>query len=314
MKFFLILLLGAGFLLQGNDTLKENTIIDRKTGERFRESVMGDKALRFAYETLLGRSLWGILFNSSFLSDLMGKYYDSPASCKKIASLTAIPGCNAAEAEFPTGHYSSFNDFFARKLKAGSRPSDPAEDILSSPADGRLLVYSGLKATDPIPVKGAKKSLNDLCCEDLGAGSFAVAVVRLAPVDYHRFHFPCDCIQAKPPMTVRGKYHSVNPIALAKRPDLYVENTRQITELSSKIFGSFRYLEVGAFGVGSIIQTSSEGEHRKADEKGFFKFGGSTVILIFDAAKLQWDADLLKNSADGVETLIRCGETIGRSR
>ena len=90
MKFFLILLLGTGFLLQGNDTLKENTIIDRKTGERFRESVMGDKALRFAYETLLGRSLWGILFNSSFLSDLMGKYYDSPASCKKIASLTAI--------------------------------------------------------------------------------------------------------------------------------------------------------------------------------------------------------------------------------
>jgi phosphatidylserine decarboxylase len=141
-----------------------------------------------------------------------------------------------------------------------------------------------------------------------------VAVIRLAPVDYHRYHFPCDCVQTEQPLVVPGKYHSVNPVALIQKPDVYVANTRQITVLESEKFGSFRYLEVGAFGVGSIIQTSSEGEHRKADEKGFFKFGGSTVILIFDAAKLQWDADLLKNSADGVETLIRCGETIGRSR
>ena len=36
--------------------------IDRSTGKRVVESVMGDGALRFAYETLLGRTLWPVLF------------------------------------------------------------------------------------------------------------------------------------------------------------------------------------------------------------------------------------------------------------
>lgn len=316
MKIFLILLLGAVIpLLQGKEILKEERlIVDRKSGELFRESVMGDGALRFAYETLLGRTLWGVLFNTSRLSDLMGKYYDSPASRKKIASLISIPGCKADEAELPVESYASFNDFFARKLKNGARPFDKTPEKLIAPSDGRVLVYAGLKTEDPIPVKGAQKTLNDLCCGKLGNGTWAVAVVRLAPVDYHRFHFPCDCEQSEPPLVFKGKYHSVNPIALAKRPDLYVENTRQITVLSSEIFGTFRYLEVGAFGVGSIIQTSSAGKHSKAAEKGFFKFGGSTVILIFNNDKLQWSDDLLKNTADGRETLIRFGETIGKAR
>ena len=98
------------------------------------------------------------------------------------------------------------------------------------------------------------------------------------------------------------------------RPDLYVENTRQITTLESDLFGSFRYLEVGAFGVGSIIQYTGPGAHDKLAEKGCFKFGGSTVILIFDNAKLKWSSDLLQNSAAGHETLIRLGETVAAAR
>ena len=70
------------------------------------------------------------------------------------------------------------------------------------------------------------------------------------------------------------------------------------------------YLEIGAFGVGSIVQTSAVGEHAKQDEKGYFKFGGSTVILIFDDSKLKWDEDLLENTRRGYETLIKCGASI----
>ena len=79
--------------------------IDRATGQECMESVMGDGALRFAYETALGRTLWGILFGSGLLSRLMGKYYDSPCSRKKISSLTAIPGCEASEAEKDVSEY-----------------------------------------------------------------------------------------------------------------------------------------------------------------------------------------------------------------
>ena len=289
-------------------------LINRLTGELQKETVFGDAALRFIYESLLGRTLWGIAFNSAGLSEMLGRRYDSPASKKKIPALASTPGCNPEEAEFPPEHYENFNAFFTRKLKPGARPFDAAPNLLSSPSDGRVFVYENLKPTDPVPVKGAQRTLNDLCQESLPAESLAVAVIRLAPVDYHRYHFPCDCEQIENPVVVRGKYHSVNPIALVKRPDVYVENTRQITTLESDVFGSFRYLEVGAFGVGSIIQTAQPGKHAKIDEKGMFKFGGSTVILVFDNARLQWDADLLENTRKGYETLIRMGMTLASAK
>ena len=272
---------------------------------------MGDGALKFAYETALGRSLWCILFRNGWLSDLMGRYYDSPRSKKAIASLIAIPGCNAEEAEKTVTEYQSFNDFFTRHLKPGARPAPEEESVFVAPGDGRLLVYPSLKTTDPIPVKGAKRTLSDLCCGDLADGDYAVAVLRLAPVDYHRYHYPCACVQKEMPLRIPGKYHSVNPIALKRRPDLYVENTRCITKLESEQYGLVRFLEVGAFGVGSIVETGGIGSHARMDEKGYFKFGGSTIILIMEKDRFCFDEDLIRNSAEGWETWIQCGDSIG---
>ena len=281
---------------------------DRKSGELQQESVFGNASLRFVYETLLGKSLWGILFNSAHLSNLMGAYYDSPKSKKAIAALAATPGCVPEEAELEISEYPNFNAFFTRKLKKGARPSDTDPEKISSPSDGRIFVYENLKNDSPVPVKGAKRTLAELCGGELPFENAAVAVIRLAPIDYHRFHFPCACTQTTEPIVVNGKYHSVNPIALVKRPDVYVENTRQITTLQSDLFGTFFYIEVGAFGVGSIVQTSDIGSHEKNAEKGYFKFGGSTVILIFDNSKIKWDQDLLENTGKGYETLVKQGE------
>ena len=292
--------------------LEEKAInyVDRRSCEICQESVFGNASLRFMYETLLGRTLWGVLFNSAHLSNLLGSYYDSPRSKKAVAKLAATPGCNPQDAEFAVEEYPTFNAFFTRRLKKGARPCDADTGKISSPSDGRLFVYENLDGKSPVPVKGAQRTLEDLCCTELPFAKAAVAVIRLAPIDYHRFHFPCQCSQSAAPQVIRGRYHSVNPVALAKRPDVYVENTRQITNLFSESCGNFFYIEVGAFGVGSIVQTSDTGEHAKDDEKGYFKFGGSTVILIFDNSKIKWNADLLKNTSDGLETLIRQGETI----
>lgn len=284
--------------------------IDRKTGKLCTESVLGNGALNFAYNTLLGRSLWGLLFNTGFLSRVMGNYYDSKRSCKAIKSLLQIPGLDADEAEKPWQEYDSFNDFFTRRLKPGARPAADGENVLCTPADGRLLIYPAISPKAKFPVKGAARSLNELCRCELPAESYSVAVVRLAPIDYHRYHYPCDCTECGFSEKFAGKYHSVNPIAFAKAPDLFVENTRVITLLDSDKFGRFAYIEVGAFGVGSIINTSSGETHKKMDEKGFFKFGGSTVILVMDAQKVCFDADLTTNSANGLETLVHAGEKI----
>ena len=280
--------------------------IDRTTGEKVVESVMGDKALRFAYETLLGRTLWPVLFGSKLVSALMGRRYDSPRSRKAIRSLAAIPGCNADEAEKPIAAYASFNDFFTRRLKPDARP---AGDGVVSPADGRLMLYLAADADKPFPLKGAVRSLRTVFADDAPGGLYDIAVVRLAPVDYHRFHFPCACRTPDPVRVIPGKYHSVNPIALLRYPDVYADNERQIVACDAD-FGRFWLVDVGAFGVGTIIQTYSGDAHAKGDEKGYFKFGGSTVILVTRTGALTYDNDLVRNSAAGIETRVRCGERI----
>lgn len=288
--------------------------VDRKTGEKVVESVMGDAALRFAYETLLGRTLWPVLFGSKLPSALMGRYYDSPRSRAKIASLASIPGCRADEAEKPLDAYSCFNEFFTRRLKPGARPLG---DGVVSPGDGRLRLYLGADADTPFPLKGATRNLREVFgpggAPDVPAGAYDVAVIRLAPVDYHRFHFPCACTTPEPVRVIPGEYHSVNPIALLKRPDVYADNERQIVACDAD-FGRFWMVDVGAFGVGTIAQTYAGTEHAKGDEKGYFKFGGSTVVLVVRAGALAFDEDLVRNSAAGLETRILCGERIAVPR
>lgn len=282
--------------------------VDRATGQRVVESVMGDKALRFAYETLLGRTLWSVLFGSRAVSAWMGRRYDAPRSKRDIAALTSIPGCRWEEAEKPLADYASFNDFFTRRLKPGARP---VGEGLVSPADGRLRLYLGADTDRPFPLKGATRSLRTVFDGAAPAGRYDIAVIRLAPVDYHRFHFPCACTTDGPVRVVPGKYHSVNPIALVRCPDVYADNERQIVKCRAA-FGDFWLVDVGAFGVGTIVQTFAGAQHAKGDEKGYFKFGGSTVIFVAPAGAVTFDADLVRNSSEGLETRVLCGETIGR--
>ena len=287
--------------------MKPVEYVDRRTGGRVEESVMGDRALRFAYETLLGRTLWPVLFGSKFVSAVMGRRYDSPRSKPDIAKLASIPGCLADEAEKPVGEYATFNEFFTRRLKPGARPLG---DGFVSPADGRLLLYPGADADAPFPLKGARRTLCEVLGGDVPPGRLDIAVVRLAPVDYHRFHFPCDCTTDAPPRVIPGRYHSVNPIALARHPDVYAGNERHVLRCRAA-FGDFWMVDVGAFGVGTIVQTYSGPEHRKGSEKGYFKFGGSTVVMALPAGAVKFDGDLVANSAEGLETRVFCRERIG---
>ncbi|MCQ2367906.1 MAG: archaetidylserine decarboxylase [Kiritimatiellae bacterium] len=287
--------------------------IDRESGKKVTESVMGDKALRFAYETLLGRTLWPVLFGSKLISSIMGRKYDSPSSKSAIRSLASIPGCKYDEAEKPLEEYGSFNEFFTRHLKPNARTIGQG---LVSPADGRLMLYLNADADLPFPLKGAKRSLKEVFdrhSTDVLGGKMDVAVIRLAPVDYHRFHFPIDCHVEECATVIPGKYHSVNPIALLAYPDVYADNERQIVKCSTEA-GVMYLVDVGAFGVGTIIQTFEPGERKKGEEKGYFKFGGSTVIMITEAGRLKFAEDIVANSAAGYETRVKMGETIAEVR
>ncbi len=137
------------------------------------------------------------------------------------------------------------------------------------------------------------------------------AILRLCPSDYHRFHFPTGG-KIGVTKTVPGLLHSVNPYALEQKIPVYCLNKRTLSELDSYDVGKVLMMEVGALFVGTIVQTYRPTMTvAKGEEKGFFKFGGSTCILFFEKGSMKFDADLVENSRQGVETLVKMGEQIG---
>jgi len=286
---------------------------DRATGELCRETVMGDAAIKWAYQAFSGKIFSHFLFGSSILSRVLGWYFDSPLSRGKIAAAIADLDINTEEFAVSRDEYKTFNEFFTRKLKEGARPfSDDDCDFLS-PADGRLLVYDDVVDNSKIRVKGVEDSLHNLFdreLDDFNGGK--VAVVRLCPADYHRYHFPCDGTVVEQ-VNVKGKYHSVNPVALDSKDQIFCMNKRSYTIIDTERFGRVAYMEVGAFGVAGIHQTFSGTNVERMEEKGYFDFGGSTVVLVFQKDAISFSVDLLENSSKGIETLVKVGETIARS-
>lgn len=285
-------------------------IVDRKSGEEFEEVVLGEKYIRWAYQDSSSSLIEKLLFRSSLISRLMGAYYDSSLSKGKIAPTIAELGIDESEFTDPTDSYKSFNDFFIRPLKPEARPWSREEGKIVSPADGRVLVFPELDEDVFVPVKGYPFSIHSMLpglSERFVGG--ALAIVRLCPADYHRYHFPCDGTISDH-IQIEGALHSVNPIALGAGPDVFGDNKREITLIDTDEAGQLAYIEVGAFGVGAIVNSKHSGRVAMMEEKGYFKFGGSTVVLVFEPGKIAFSPDLIANSANGKETLIKVGEEL----
>ncbi len=275
------------------------------------EIVWGDTFMRWVYYS---KATWlrERLFTSPALSRLMGRYFDSGCSKRRIVKFVREMDIDPDEFRKPLAAFTSFNDFFIRQLKPGCRPFDPGAHILPAAAEGRLLCFPVLAEERHLTIKGKSVSIADILPGDHAPfldGS--VVVIRLNPSDYHRFHFPCDC-KIVHAYKIHGAYYSVNPIAFEVGLNPFKDNLRTVTLLTSAVFGEVAMVEVGASGVASIVQTHSGVQAQKMDEKGYFQFGGSTVILLFQKDKLMLDDDLVMNSAGGLETRVKVGETIGR--
>jgi phosphatidylserine decarboxylase len=284
--------------------------VDRATGTPFEEVVMGETYIRWAYQDASSSILERVLFRSSVVSKLMGAWFDSGLSKPKIGKTIAQLDIDETEFLVPIEEFKSFNDFFSRRLKPSARPYTTDAAKIVSPADGRVLVFPELDDATFAPVKGfpfsLHKMLPQISARYLGG---ALAVVRLCPADYHRYHFPCDG-QITQSRAIDGALHSVNPIALASGHDVFGENKRHYTLIETEKAGIVCFVEVGAFGVGSIVNTKTEGMVRKMDEKGFFKFGGSTIVLVFEKGRIRFSDDLIANSALGRETLVKVGQDL----
>lgn len=209
--------------------------------------------------------------------------------------------------------FKNFNEFFYRELKPDARPCSAPENprIIVSPADSRSVVFNTLDEATKIWVKGREFSVARL----LGSAypqdakrytNGSLGIFRLAPQDYHRFHIPVDGIMDKPKL-IDGEYYTVNPMAIRSALDVYSENVRVIVPIDSVAHGRVTVICVGAMMVGSTVITRKAGERvGRAEELGYFKFGGSTILLLFEPGAMKFDDDLIENSNGALETLVRC--------
>lgn len=250
-----------------------------------------------------------------------GMKYDSPESVRDIQPFIDFHKLDVREILEPVESFKTFNEFFYRKLKPTARPLDNPDDPcrLVSAADCRLMVFENVSDATRLWIKGREFTIARLLgdghrdeAERYTHGS--LAIFRLAPQDYHRFHIPVDGTIGK--MTdISGEYYTVNPQAIRSALDVYGENARKIIPIDSPQFGRVMAVCVGAMMVGSIRTVVHEGQGvSRGDELGYFAFGGSTIVMLFEKGMVEWDEDLLINGRASLETLVRVGMGIGRCR
>lgn len=267
------------------------------------------------------------------MSVKQGTKYNSPSSAADIMPFIAFHNLNVAEIRDPLSSFKTFNEFFYRKLKPEARPLDEPDNPyrLVSAADCRMMAFDTVSDATQIWIKGRDFSVARLLgpayrsqWDNYDGG--ALAIFRLAPQDYHRFHSPVRGRIGKMTM-IDGEYYTVNPQAIRTALDVYGENVRKIVPIESEEFGTVMTVWVGAMSelkvlyrqltssvVGSIGTSVEEGQMvDRGDELGWFAFGGSTIVCIFEKGRAVWDEDIQANGAAAIETLVRMGMGIGRA-
>ncbi len=291
--------------------------IDRQTGKQEIEAVYGESIIRLLYgksfvSRFLGAPLRVFLSGFPFCSWIYGYIQKLSITKRKIVPFIQKYEINASEFLESVDTFNSFNDFFIRKLKTTARPIAASEKKAVIPADGRYRFYPNIASCKGFLVKGQKFSLAKLLQNKEQANFYSqgtMVIARLCPSDYHRYHFPCDGTPGETRL-INGWLYSVNPAALKQNIHIFTENKRSICELSTEYFGKVLFIEVGATAVGSIHQTYTPFQrYHKGDEKGYFSFGASSLILLFAPGSIELDKDLI--STPDIEIKCLMGQSMG---
>lgn len=294
--------------------MDEIVYYDRYLERECLEKVYGDKFLRWTYGTIGGRIALTTMVKRAWFSRWYGWRMDQAKSAEKILPFVKEYELDPAEFRLSVGDFKNFNEFFYRQLNPEARPIDSGPDTVVFPADGRHLCVSDISQSDGLFVKGEMFSLAELLgdpelAERYSSGSLVLS--RLCPVDYHRFHFPVAGV-ASAAHLLNGPLFSVNPIALVQNIQILSQNKRCLTRLQTEQFGEVLLLEIGATCVGGICQTfTKDTEVQKGAEKGYFRFGGSSTMTIFEPGRIQFEQDLLQQSHQHRELYARVGDRMG---
>ena len=284
-------------------------VYDRKIKKVVDEVDTNAKSVQFLYNNFFGRIILKILINPS-ISKLNGVRYSKKKSAKLVPKFVLKNQIDMSE--YQDKEYSSFNDFFTREIIKEKRPISKNNSDLISPCDSLLTVY---KISDDLTfnLKNSTYTISELLKDKELASKYNngyLLLFRLTVRDYHHYSF-IDSGTRDDYKRIDGVLHTVNPIA-CKKVKVYSENSREYTVLHLDNFGDVIQIEVGALMVGKIRNNELK-SFKRGDEKGYFEFGASTIIMMFEQNKIKIDDDIMTQSANNVEVRVKYGETIGKS-
>lgn len=278
---------------------------NRETNSYVTEKEYQEKLLSFLYATVIGRLLLKLIVARPWFSRLRSHYQNSKKSKKDIEPFIREYNIDISPYD---GKWECFNDFFTRK-RSYNHCHDA--DTFVAIADSKLSVYP-IDDHLRLRVKNSVYTLDEIVDHRIDLSMFkngTVLIFRLSVDDYHRYVYPDDG-ELLNQYKVKGELHTVRPISEKYR--VYSRNTRVINEISTKNFGKIIQVEVGALLVGCIHNNTSK-RFKKLDEKGYFSYGGSTVILFVNDT-IAIDEDIIQQSRLGFETKVTIGEKIGEKR
>jgi len=281
--------------------------------------------MRLAYQSKAGQKFMDaprIRKILAAMTEHQGKKMDNPKSAEGIRDFISLHKLDTDEILLPLTEFKTFNEFFFRRLKPSARlcPTLADPSVAVSPADCRLMVFQTMDDAKKLWIKGEGFSIGNVFGtwdpEGHKAAKFtggSLAIARLAPQDYHRWHWPVTGVAQKRHM-IQGDYNTVNPIAIRRNVDVYTHNKRCVCPIETKEFGLVVLIAVGAAMVGTIkfeFEDDTDRKFTKFDPHGYFAFGGSTVLVFFRPGTIVFDKDLLANSNQKLETLIQVGDRMG---
>lgn len=283
---------------------------NRSQGKYIEEQEYQKALLDFLYGTAPGRILLKTIAVKPWFSRLCSYGRRSRASVKKIAPFVKKYQIDLSECE--RTDFQSFDDFFTRKRSYQCTAKDT--DMIAV-ADARLAAYP-ISEELVLRVKRSSYTLEELVGE-AAAADFSLEnyrgglclVYRLAVEDYHRYVFG-DEGSLEWSAKIPGVLHTVRPVS--ERFRVYSRNHRVCSLLHTRHFGDILQIEVGALLIGKIHNHKVK-KFVRLQEKGYFQYGGSTIIQLIEPGRASLAKDIAEMSGKGVECLVHIGEVIGNA-
>ena len=284
-------------------------VVNRQ-GQELKVNQSQNRLLKLLYSHFLGRCALKVL-TLPFITHIGGMYMNSRLSKRQIQPF--IQNHHIDMSQYEKQDYRCYNDFFTRQIKKEARPICHDHYALIAPADSKLTYYR-IGEDTKLWIKDTMYSLSDLLGNHELAQQYdggTCLVFRLSVDDYHRYCFIDDGTKEED-VYIKGVFHTVNPIANDYYP-IYKQNSRSYSLLHTLHFDDVIYMEVGAMMVGKIVNHSLDSFCR-GDEKGYFEFGGSTIVVLLKKDIVEIDEDIVSHSLHHDETRVLMGEKIGMKK